>query len=152
MRIFFDTEFTALRDDAELISIGLVDETARHTFYAEVLGVDASRCSPFCRASVLPILEGGSAALPLGKLRETLRIWLFTVGPATLVCDSSRDMVQLLRLFPDGLPGGCSVSVLGFVGNMRRRLLNLRRRLHRRHGLRVHHALDDAKVNRIALV
>ena len=35
-RLFFDTEFTALTDDAKLISIGLIDESGRHTFYAEL--------------------------------------------------------------------------------------------------------------------
>jgi hypothetical protein len=30
-----------------------------------------------------------------------------------------------------------------------RRIVNFRRRLHKRHGLRVHHALDDAHVNRL---
>lgn len=35
-RLFFDTEFTGLTPDAKLISIGLVDESGRYTFYAEL--------------------------------------------------------------------------------------------------------------------
>ena len=152
MRIFFDTEFTGLTEDPALISIGLIDQTGQHTFYAEVAGIEDAECSPFCRANVLPLLERGSAALPLVQLRAGLETWLTEIGPAQLVCDSPRDAVQLARLFPDGLPGSCSVSVLGFQGNLRRRLLNIGRRLHRRNGLRVHHALDDAKVNRMGLI
>ncbi|SDE88227.1 hypothetical protein SAMN05444679_13626 [Variovorax sp. CF079] len=128
----------------------MVDETGRLTFYAEVMGVDAADCSPFCRAKVLPLLQGGRFAVPLDQLRTALHVWLSALGPAVLVCDSPRDAVQLSRLFPDGLPANCSVSVLGFLGKARRRVLNVGRRLHRKHGLRVHHA--DAKANRIALM
>lgn len=152
MKIFLDTEFTSLTDDAALISIGCIDEAGQNTYYAEVLGVELERCSPFCRANVLPLLEGGCAALPLSQLRGDLGAWLSEIGPASLVCDSPCDALQLDCLFPDGLPVGCQVIVLGFWGNARRRLFNIGRRLHHRHGLRVHHALDDAKVNRLALI
>lgn len=152
MKIFFDTEFTSLADDAQLISIGLVDETGQRTFYAEVQGILPDQCSAFCRANVLPLLEHGSIALPLDELRGTLHAWLAALGPATLVCDSRRDMVQMSHLFSEGLPVDCTVCVLGFWRNVRRRLLNIGRRLHRHHGLRVHHALDDAKANRVALL
>lgn len=152
VRVFFDTEFTGLTDEAKLISIGLIDETGQRTFYAEVSGIESAECSPFCRANVLPLLEHGSVTLPLDTLREELHIWLSALGPASLVCDSQRDTAQLSRLFPDGLPGNWTVCVLGLRQNARRRLLNIGHRLHRRHGLRVHHALDDAKANRLALV
>lgn len=152
VKVFFDTEFASLADHAPLISIGFVDQTGQRTFYAEVLGIETASCSPFCRANVLPLLEHGSVAVPLGRLRADLGAWLSEVGPATLVCDSPRDAIQLIRLFPSGLPGSCKVSVLDFWGNLRRRLFNIGRRLHRRHGLRVHHALDDAQANRFALV
>jgi hypothetical protein len=151
-RIFFDTEFTSLTDDARLISIGFIDESGQHTFYAEVLGIEAADCSEFCRAHVLPELERGGVALSLSQLRADLSDWLSERGPARLVCDSARDAVQLARLFPTGAPGSCEVTVLSFWGNLRRRVLNGGRRLHRTHGLRVHHALDDARVNRIALI
>lgn len=152
MRIFFDTEFTGLTDEAKLISIGLIDETGQRTFYAEVSGIEAEECSAFCQANVLPLLEHGHTEMQLDRLTQELRIWLEALGPARLVSDSPRDAIQLSRLFPKGLPGSCSVSVLGFWANMRRRMLNVGRRLHRRHGLRVHHALDDAKANRLALL
>lgn len=35
-RLFVGTEFTGLTPDARLISIGLVDESGKHKFYAEL--------------------------------------------------------------------------------------------------------------------
>jgi integrase len=37
------------------------------------------------------------------------------------------------------------------VGNLKRLIFNFRRRIHRQQGLRVHHALDDARVKRLIL-
>ena len=39
MKLFFDTEFTGLRKDTTLISIGIVSEDDR-TFYAELTDYD----------------------------------------------------------------------------------------------------------------
>jgi 3' exoribonuclease, RNase T-like len=152
-RIFFDTEFTALTPGAALISIGLVDESGTSDFYAELTDTyEAGDCSDFCRQEVLPLLEHGAAAMTLPELQDRLYSWLFARGPgAVLVCDSPRDVVQLRMLFPRGLPLNCGLEVLGWWGNARRRLFNRGRRIHRQLGLRVHHALDDAKVNRAVL-
>lgn len=152
-RLFFDTEFTSLTPDAKLISIGLVDETGSNEFYAELADTYAvADCSEFCRQEVLPLLEHGSAAMTLPELHDRLYAWLFARGPgAVLVCDSPRDVAQLTRLFPRGLPLNCGTEVLGWWGNAKRRLFNRGRRIHRKLGLRVHHALDDAKVNRAIL-
>ncbi len=86
------------------------------------------------------------------ELRTRLRAWLGERGPdAVLVCDSPRDVIQLGVLLPEGLPPNVALRVLGWWGNMKRRVKNRGRRIHRAYGLRVHHALDDAKVNRIVL-
>ncbi len=149
-RVFFDTEFAGLTSGAALISIGLVDEAGVCEFYAEAAeGWSAEACSAFCRAEVLVHLQGGGVQMPLASLRAELAAWLAARGPVVLVCDSRRDVQQLAAVFPGGLPSGVSVMVLGWWGNLRRRLQNRGRRLHRAHGLRVHHALDDARVNRM---
>lgn len=64
-KIYFDTEFEGLREDAGLISIGLIDEAGR-TFYAELAdGWSVDRCSEFCRAAVLPLLSTANALCPM---------------------------------------------------------------------------------------
>jgi hypothetical protein len=148
-RVYFDTEFTSLTANASIISIGLVNDLGDKTFYAELAdNYSKEDCSEFCRMTVLPLLEHGHARMTLSELRIKLHAWLNACGPgAVLICDSPRDIIQLKYLFPAGPP--CSYRVLGFIENMKRRLLNIGRRLHRKHGLRVHHALDDAKVNRM---
>jgi hypothetical protein len=154
MRIFFDTEFTGLTDDAKLISIGLIDEAGLNEFYAELSDTyEISDCSDFCRSEVLLHLEGGAVRLSLSEVRARLEAWLREQGPNTvLICDSPRDPVQLAQLFPAGYPANVTIEVLGWQGNLRRRIFNFGRRVHRRLGLRVHHALDDAKVNRLVLL
>jgi hypothetical protein len=153
MHIFFDTEFTGLIANARLISIGLVDESGSNEFYAELR--DTYRiedCSNFCIEHVLPHLQGHEARISLAELRSTLYAWLIERGPgAILVCDSARDVVQLATILPDGLPANVAVKVLGWWDNLRRRVFNAGRRIHRQRGLRVHHALDDARVNRLVL-
>lgn len=153
MRIFFDTEFTGLVADAKLISIGLVDESGLHEFYAELGDTYvASECSEFCKREVLVHLQGPSAQIPMAELRTQLESWLKDRGPGSvLVCDSPRDVVQLEAILPAGLPGNVSIDVLGWRGNLKRRLFNFGRRIHRKFGYRVHHALDDARVNRKVL-
>lgn len=153
MRIFFDTEFTGLMLDAKLISIGLVDESGLAEFYAELRDTYVvSDCSDFCQQEVLPHLEGGAAQMTLAELQVTLATWLHARGPgAVLVCDSPRDIMQLNTVLPHGPPANVTLHVLGRWGNLKRRVFNFGRRIHRQHGYRVHHALDDAKVNRLVL-
>lgn len=55
-KIFLDTEFTHLGQDADLISIGLVSECG-NTFYAEVKEVNKVKCSQFVLDNVLPNLR-----------------------------------------------------------------------------------------------
>lgn len=149
MRIFFDTEFTNLTPQAKLVSIGLIDESGMSTFYAELSDTyTVADCSYFCLLHILPLLERGGCRMLEWKLHEDLFAWLSRWGPGTvLVCNSPRDLVRLAQLFPEGSPSNCSYQVLGMWGNLKRRFFNFGRRLHKKHGLRAHHALDDAKVN-----
>lgn len=146
--VFFDTEFTALADDAALISIGLIDEFGQNYFYAELSDTyTTENCSEFCRQYVLPHLDEKNL-MTLVELRLALRSWLVNVGTnVRLICDSKRDLAQLATIFPDGVPGFVSSEALGFWQNVKRRIFNMGRRMHRRYRLRVHHALDDAVVN-----
>jgi hypothetical protein len=84
-RIFFDTEFTGLRADAALISIGLVDETGSE-FYAELSDTyQTTECSDFCREQVLLHLEGGDVARTLDEVRQGVLAWLRGIEPTKRV-------------------------------------------------------------------
>jgi len=52
MRIFLDTEFTGLRQDAELISIGLVSDSGE-CFYAEFIDYDKHKVDEWVRDNVV---------------------------------------------------------------------------------------------------
>jgi hypothetical protein len=55
MLIFFDTEFTDLKKDADLISIGLVSDTGK-MFYAEFTDYSRDKCSDWVKKNVLNLL------------------------------------------------------------------------------------------------
>lgn len=52
MKIYFDTEFTGLRKDTTLISIGMVAENGA-TFYAELTDFDRSQCDDWINENVV---------------------------------------------------------------------------------------------------
>lgn len=56
MRIFFDTEFTGLRQDTTLISIGCIAENGR-TFYAECIDYDRAQVDSWIEEHVLRALQ-----------------------------------------------------------------------------------------------
>ena len=51
MKLFFDTEFTGLRKDTTLISIGIVSEDGKK-FYAEFTDYDESQCNDWITENV----------------------------------------------------------------------------------------------------
>jgi len=52
-RLFLDTEFTGLHQQARLISLGLCSE-AGDAFYAEFADIDPAACDPWIQEQVLP--------------------------------------------------------------------------------------------------
>ena len=57
LKIYFDTEFTDLKKDADLISVGLiaaVDKRMPIGFYCEITDFDSGKCSKFVKDNVLP--------------------------------------------------------------------------------------------------
>lgn len=56
MKLFFDTEFTGLRKDTTLISIGIVSEDGRK-FYAEFVDYDHSQVTPWIKENVIKHLR-----------------------------------------------------------------------------------------------
>ena len=154
MLIFFDTELTELGIDPRLISIGLVAEDGERTFYAELSDTYArDDCGDFARLAVLPKLEGGAVLMTFAELGERLVSWLESFDePVTLATDSRAwDWPWIHEILGEH---GTWLDNL----NTQPKILRLTDVFGRavEHafagGLRRHHALDDAKANRLAWI
>lgn len=152
LRIFFDTEFSGLVVDPQLISIGLIDEAGERTFYAELSDTYQSKdCGDFTRLAVLPKLEGGAALLTMAELGVRLYEWIKDFDePVKLATDSMawdwpwiQEIFYELDAWPENLDGKPEILRQDTEFN-----LAIERAF--AGGLRRHHALDDAKANRLA--
>ncbi|MDE2599068.1 MAG: 3'-5' exoribonuclease [Rhodocyclaceae bacterium] len=160
MLIFFDTEFTNLSADAKLISIGLVDEAGERTFYAELSDTWKERdASDFVTTEVIPWLAGNEVRIPKAALCEQLAAWLLSFDePVQLATDSmSWDWIWIVDLF--GAPGGdkwpTNLDPRPFLLTMNYltrydEFVAAIEGIFAKGIMRRHHALDDAKVNRLA--
>lgn len=112
MYVYVDTEFTGLKKDAELLSIGLCDAEG-HSFYAEFIDFNYSSCSEFVFKNVLckmvnppTVLKGDHWTLKNDSktIRMNLITWLQMVHDHTgcgiqFVTDCGHyDMVNLIDL------------------------------------------------------
>lgn len=157
MLIFFDTEFTSLTNSSKLISIGLVDETGQKTFYAELSDTwKLSGTNDFVRKEVVPMLEGGFVQMPKAQLRVALGEWLAAFNePVQLATDSLNwDWVWIHRIFGGQLPANLLPSPLLLTMNYLVNFDNFAPAIEAAFaaGLRRHHALDDAKANRLGWI
>ena len=91
MRVFFDTEFTGLTDDADLISVGFVSECANKSLYIELSGWDRTKANEFVLETVVPLLERPeSSKLTTPQCASTVASWLAEFGQdVELVSDSN---------------------------------------------------------------
>ena len=152
MLVFFDTEFTDLCIDPRLISIGLVGKDGRE-FYAELSDTYQPKgCGAFTQEAVLPHLEGGECLMTMDTLTLRLGNWIERFEqPVTLATDSlSWDWPWIQELFcipgtwPENLDGKPKL-LSECAGNT----FNQAVETAFANGLRRHHALDDAKANRL---
>lgn len=155
LRVFFDTEFSGLIVNARLISIGLVSEDGKRTFYAELSDTwDAEACDPFVLEAVVPRLEGGDCRMTMTELGQRLEDWLQGFDqPIRMATDSlAWDWAWFHEIFHaagtwpknvDGKPLLLSMNYLidfdAFAETVEAAFAK---------GLRRHHALDDAEANR----
>lgn len=113
MKIFFDTEFTGLFKDTQLISIGLVSEDNRE-FYAEITDFDKDKVDnwiienvlantvEYGNVNVLDICESENDYYVGTKsdIANYLREWLMQFDEVELVSDVCHfDMVLFIDLF-----------------------------------------------------
>lgn len=153
LHVFFDTEFTDLGIGSKLISIGLVTEDGDRQFYAELTGTyELSECCDFVRKTVLPQLEGGSSVgMDMPTLTHNLGEWLLGLGESVLLVTDSLawDWPWIQEIFWE--KGSWPRNVLSqplILGQTEE--MNEAIEAAFAQGLRQHHALDDAKANRLA--
>lgn len=152
MIVFADTEFTGLDQRSPgLISIGLVTED-RQTFYAELppaTYIDAA--TPWVHENVLPLLEGGEAVMQPDELRPRLAAWLGGLGVVRIACDSKDYDFAFLRAILSSWPTNLAPTPLTLQFNVDRgtRFARAIEKAYSTGKLRQHHALDDAKANRL---
>lgn len=91
IKVFFDTEFTGLRQNTTLISIGLVAEDGR-TFYAEFTDYEYGQVDDWLRANVLKnlfLVDGEFCGVDRDYItlrststviRGALSMWLYSLG------------------------------------------------------------------------
>jgi diamine N-acetyltransferase len=143
--VFFDSEFTDF-DDPALISIGAV-ATDSSAFYCELHGWPADSASDFVRTNVVPLLDGN--AVPFSRARQGFVSWLAERArsrPVTIVSDSGFDRLSLIWLFGgEDLPENVEWQRVPVAYEQ---LDDVARAL----GLCRHHALDDARALRHALL
>lgn len=153
--IFLDTEFSDLCLAPRLISIGLVSEDGRQEFYAEL--IDTWRLedtSAFCREVVLPLLEGAAAQRGHAQVSRELAAWLAAFAePVTVLTDSLEwDWPWMQALFPTPANWPANLApkpeLLHFRGAAGKVFTDTVEGLYAA-GLRRHHALDDARANRL---
>jgi hypothetical protein len=159
LRIFFDTEFSGLIVDPKLISIGLISEDGEHTFYAELSDTwTADECDFLVQEAVLPLLEGGDCRMTLAELGQRLTAWLADFdAPVQLATDSlAWDWSWVQEIFHeagawpanlDGKPLLLTEDRLPGYGTFNHAIEDAYTA-----GLRRHHALDDAKANRLGWI
>jgi len=149
MYVFFDTEFSNLFADADLVSIGMVAQSGE-TFYAESNEADMAFASEFVLEVVAPLLDA-PARFTLDEIGQQATAWLAQFGSVTLLTDSpDYDWRFVQRIFrnvgwPANLrhhPGNLNSVMAPAVDQFYQNAVARHQKT-----LRVHHALDDALAN-----
>lgn len=155
MILFLDTEFTGLGQRwPRLISIGLVSEDGQHSFYAELATESyMDNCSAWVRENVLPLLDGGDRIMQPDELRQRLAEWIGAQGAMQIACDSKDFDFAYLRAILDPWPANIDPKSLALKFDADRgERFNDAVEKSFAGGLRRHHALDDAKANRLGWI
>lgn len=96
MKIYCDTEFSAVTLSGELMSVGLVADDGT-TYYAEVSPLPEHR-SQFVQTVVEPLLEGGATTVGGSQLAERIAGWLSQwATPIEMLVDSRWDVFMLRK-------------------------------------------------------
>lgn len=159
LRVFFDTEFTGTDHRyPRLISIGLVSEDGSREFYAELTPEGyMPKVTPWVRENVLPLLDNGERVTP-AELTHRLGDWLAGFGePVQLATDSLQydwPMIQAIfwsnATWPTNLDRKPLLLTMNYLNDYDAFTKAVEQSF--ANGLRRHHALDDAKANRLGWI
>jgi hypothetical protein len=154
-RLFVDIKFTTSTPEAKLMSIGLVDESGEHKFYAEPSDTwQLSDEGEFSRREVIPKLEGGASRLPMATLKQHLEAWIKELLVSVMLATDSDQadwpcMETLLKQrWPQNLARDPLLLTTDYLYAFD--AFEAAREAAFASGLRRHHALDDALANRQA--
>lgn len=152
MKVFFDTEFTRLTEKPLLISVGMITEDGKKTFYAELNdSYSISDLSPFAVEHVMPLLDG--AAISSNQLSIELNKWLVEIKEEIELAtdnwawDWPFIVEALQNNWPNNLIRECYLLNLNYMNDADAFFEAVKHAYE--NGLRRHHALDDAKANRL---
>lgn len=152
------TEFSGLQQRRpQLISIGLISADGDHVFYAELPTesyVDA--IDPWVKTNVLPLLDGGASILEPDALRQHLAAFFARFKAEKIVqiaCDAKDFDMAFLRGLLDPWPENLDRRPypLTFYAEQGEKFSAAVEQAFA-NGLRRHHALDDAKANRLGWI
>jgi len=155
MKIFFDSEFTALSSDPRLISIGMVAENGSQLYIELTDGWSEENCSAWVREHVVPLLGKGDKCTR-AEAGKRIFSWLsFAEYPPTLLSDSDWDTTLLAELMNE-----CSIpreryhlEVLEYKTKIQAKAFEEARLRHfQSMNLVQHYALHDAQVFHAAWV
>jgi hypothetical protein len=159
-RIFLDTEFTKLTPDAKLVSIGLVDESGQRSFYAELSDTwQMGDAGEFAEQEVIPLLGGDADdVMTACELGAALHSWITGCGEFVMVATDSLqwDWPWVLAIFrehgawPENLAHEPVLLTMNYLNDFD--AFEAAIRVAYESGLRRHHALDDAKANRLGWI
>ena len=164
--VLFDTEFTDLGVNADLLSIGFVTADTDDELYIEISDADRGCCSSFVREVVLPLFgKHNPETLPRAGAAARIDDWLDGLRegnrerPIVLMSDYGGDWMHLLDLFvttPGEFPWAQQMNVSGWLvqnhllsGAQHFAFEDEQEAYFRRHGDR-HHALVDARAMKAA--
>ena len=148
--VFFDTEFTHLAVDAELISIAFVTLEGQE-LYIEV-DFDPGRCSPWVQRNVLPKLRRKEKLTLPAARRRICEFLSKCPHPVALVgSNPAFDWLFLHKIFDNRLPEFVvnhvfDVNSMLMCYNISKR--DMQKQIAKRFQFRKHHALEDAKYAR----
>lgn len=154
-QLFFDCEFTDLRDSASLVSAGFITQSGDQ-FYAELSDYEEDCCNNFVKATVLPLLS--LPPISTTDFLSSLTEWLSHLGEDLLfIADSDWDRRILTKTFASvgkTIPENWRFQKTpdNFTNGMQRSLFNdeMAAFFLRHPDQKPHHALTDARAIRNA--